>query len=108
MSRARPASVIQASVGPGRPSTVAHLQVVVGAEEGVEAELLGAPGDGEQVVVGGALLGLGEDAELHAGRRTVAVGPARRRHDAAVRRRCRDALRRHVLDHSRAARATSR
>ena len=65
VSRARPARVIQASVGPGQ-AVAAHLQVVVGAEEGVEADLLGAPGDGEQVVVGGALLGLGEDPQLHA------------------------------------------
>ena len=47
----------------------AHLQVVVGAEEGVEAERLGAPGHGQEVVVGRALLGLGEDAELLAGTR---------------------------------------
>ena len=61
-----PARVIQASVGPGRPSTVPHDQVVVAAEEGVEAVLLGGPGHGQEVVVGGALLGLGEDAEVHA------------------------------------------
>ncbi|CAM5274284.1 hypothetical protein SHIRM173S_02957 [Streptomyces hirsutus] len=61
---ARPARVIQASVGPGRPSG-AHLEVVVGAEEGVEAEVLGGLGDGEQGVVGGPLLGLGEDPEIH-------------------------------------------
>ncbi len=41
-----------------------HRQVVVAAEEGAEAELLGALGDGEQLVVGRALLRLGEDAEL--------------------------------------------
>jgi len=39
---------------------------VVRAEEGVEAELVGALGHGELVVVGRALLGLGEDAEVHA------------------------------------------
>ena len=51
----------------GRPGQAvpAHRQVVVGPEEGVEAGLLGAPGDGEQVVVGGAHLGLGEDPQLH-------------------------------------------
>ena len=37
---------------------------MVAAEERSEAELLGALRDGEEVVVGGALLGLGEDAEL--------------------------------------------
>ncbi len=36
--------------------------VVVGAEERVEAEALGPQRDGEQLVVGRALLGLGEDA----------------------------------------------
>ena len=66
VSRARPASVIHASVGPGQAVDVAHLQVVVGPEEGVEAELLGGLGDGEELVVAGALLGLGEDPELHA------------------------------------------
>ena len=64
VSRASPARVVQASVGPGQP-VGAHRQVVVGAEEGVEAELLRGLRDGEQVVVGGALLGLGEDAQLH-------------------------------------------
>ena len=64
VSRARPASVIQASVGPGQAVAVAHHQVVVAAEEGAEAQRLGAPGDGQQVVVGRALLGFGEDAEV--------------------------------------------
>jgi hypothetical protein len=49
-------------VGRAGESVAAHGQVVVGPEEGVEAGLLGAPRDGEQVVVGGAHLGLGEDA----------------------------------------------
>ena len=66
VSRAIPARVIQASVGPGRPSARAHGQVVVAAEEGAEAEALGRPGDGQEIVVGGTLLGLGEDAEVHA------------------------------------------
>jgi hypothetical protein len=43
---------------------VAHLQVVVGAEEGVEAQLLGGLGDGELGVVAGALLGFGEDTQI--------------------------------------------
>ena len=64
VSRARPARVTQASVGPGQ-AVAAHRQVVVGPEEGVEAGLLGAPRDGEQVVVRGAQLGLGEDPQLH-------------------------------------------
>ena len=66
-------SVTHASVGPGRPLDAAHLEVVVAAEEAAEAERLGALGDGQQRVVGRALLGLGEDAQvgkLHA--RTVA------------------------------------
>jgi hypothetical protein len=44
----------------------AHAEVMVGTEEGVEAEVLGGLGDGEQSVVGGPLLGLGEDAKIHA------------------------------------------
>ena len=43
----------------------AHRQVVVGAEEGVEAEVFGGPGHAELVVVGRALLGFGEDAQVH-------------------------------------------
>ena len=43
---------------------VAHLQEVVAAEERPEAQPLGALSDGEQGVVGGTLLGLGEDAEV--------------------------------------------
>ena len=74
--------MIQASVGPGRPLTRAHREVVVGAEEGVEAELLGGSGDGEQVVVGGALLGLGEDPEVHAG--TVRSGGVDRARPAST------------------------
>ena len=41
------------------------FEVVVRAEEAVEAERLGRLGHGEQLLVGGALLGLGEDAQLH-------------------------------------------
>ena len=66
VSRASPARVIQASVGPGSPSDDAHAEIVVGAEEGVEAEVLGGLGDGEQGVVARPLLGLGEDAKIHA------------------------------------------
>ena len=64
VSRARPASVIQASVGPGGRS-VAHRQVVVGAEERVEAGVLGGPGDGAAGRRTRALLGFGEDAQIH-------------------------------------------
>ena len=114
VSRARPASVVQASVGPGQAAGLeraAHRQVVVAAEEGAEAELLGALGDGEEVVVGRALLGLGEDPELvereHRGGPYWAALGGR----ATVGRRCRDrapgrcpppfdALRDHVLAHS--------
>ncbi len=56
--------------GPGvrwawQPVLREDAQVVVGAEEGVEAELLGEAGDSEELVIAGALLGFGEDAELH-------------------------------------------
>ena len=40
---------------------------MVGAEERVERELLGAPCDGEQIVVARALLRFGEDAKGHFG-----------------------------------------
>ena len=53
-------------VGRAGQAVAAHRQVVVGPEEGVEAGLLGAPGDGQQVVVGGAHLGFGEDPQFHA------------------------------------------
>jgi hypothetical protein len=43
----------------------AHVEPVVGPEEGVEAECFGLLGHGGQVVVGGALLGFGEDAKVH-------------------------------------------
>ena len=52
----------------GRPRArvaLADAHVVVGAEERVEPELLGEPGDREQLVVGRALLGLGEDPQPH-------------------------------------------
>ena len=55
----------------GRPGAGVRrrdLQVVVGPEEGVEARLLGDVRHREELVVGGALLGLGEDPQLH-GRR---------------------------------------
>ena len=52
-----------------------HRQEVVGPEERREAALLGLPRHREQVVVRGALLGLGEDAEVHA--RTVPSGSDR-------------------------------
>ena len=39
--------------------------VVVRAEEGVEPERFGEPGDREELVVRRALLRLGEDAEFH-------------------------------------------
>ena len=53
--------------GAGQAVAAAHRQVVVGAEERAVPALLGRPGHGEQVVVGGALLGLGEHAQLHGG-----------------------------------------
>ena len=51
--------------GPGG-AVAGHVQVVVGAEEAVEAQLLGGAGHREEVVVGRTLLGLGEDPEVHA------------------------------------------
>ena len=66
VSRARPASVIHASVGPGQAVAEGEADVVVGAEVGVEAELLGEQRDRELVVVGRPLLGFGEDPEAHA------------------------------------------
>ena len=74
VSRARPAER-HPGVGRAGQAVAAHRQVVVGAEEGVEADLLGAPGDGQQVVVGGALLGLGEDPQFHAPTLTSAPDP---------------------------------
>jgi hypothetical protein len=47
-------------LGPAR--VAAHPEKVVGAEEGIEAEPLRLLGDGQLLVVRGALLGLGEDA----------------------------------------------
>ena len=76
VSRASPAEGDPGVGGPGQ-AVAAHRQVVVGPEEGVEAGLLGAPGDGQQVVVGGAHLGLGEDPQLHAP--TLTSAAARRR-----------------------------
>ena len=52
--------------------SVAHEQVVIAPEERVEPEVLGATGDREELVVGGPLLGLGEDAQQHA--RTLTEG----------------------------------
>lgn len=60
-----------------------------GSEERVEAEVLGGLGHGEEGVVARALLGLGEDAEihgsiLHSGVQDGAIGPRR----AKFRQRC--------------------
>ena len=52
--------------GTGQAVGAAHGQVVVAAEEAVEAEGLRRPGHRQQLIVGGALLGLGEDAQEHA------------------------------------------
>ena len=66
-------------VGRAGGAVARHVQVVVGAEERVEAEVLGGAGDREEVVVGRALLRLGEDAEVHASnaRRPGASGSRR-------------------------------
>jgi hypothetical protein len=50
----------------GQAGAVPHPQVVIGAEEGVEALLLGAASDSKEVFKGGALLWLGEHSEFHA------------------------------------------
>ena len=70
VSRPIAASVIHASVEPGSGRALADALVVIGPEERVEAEPLGALRDREQLVVGRALLGLGEDAQLACGRGT--------------------------------------
>ncbi len=51
--------------GAGQAVHGAHLHIVVGPEERVEAKVLGGLRHGEQGVVGGPLLGLGEDAKIH-------------------------------------------
>src|SRR6185437_689677 len=68
-------------VGRARQAVPTHGEEVVRAEERVEALLLGPLCDGEQLVVGGALLGLDEDPELH-GRHAIGHGPSRRRDSA--------------------------
>ena len=64
VSRAMAPSVSQASVGPGQ-AVAAHGEEVVGAEERVEAGGLGRLRHPQLLLVGGALLGLDEDAEFH-------------------------------------------
>src|SRR5262249_39112514 len=53
--------------GPGLPADAAHAEKMVGAEEPIEAELFGGSCHGKELVVGRALLGLGEDPQLHGG-----------------------------------------
>lgn len=62
---------------------------MVRPEEGVESQFFGREGDGEEIVVGGALLGLSEDAQLHDHDSTVPAMTA-----------ATDALRRHLLEFS--------
>ena len=64
VSLASPASVVHASLGPGRPVTSAHLEVVVAAEEGAEPEPFRGRRHAEDVVVRRALLWLDEDAQV--------------------------------------------
>ena len=54
---------------------LADAHVVVGTEERVESQLLGEPGDREQLVVGRALLRLGEDAQPHGREATRSHAP---------------------------------
>jgi hypothetical protein len=57
---------------------------MVGAEEGVESEFLGRLRDCEQLIVGRALLGFGEDSQLHGfNLRTVGIHQVRREFSAA-------------------------
>ena len=48
----------------GQPAAVTHREIVVAAEERSESELLGTLCHRQQIVVGRALLRLGEDAEI--------------------------------------------
>jgi hypothetical protein len=48
-----------------QPVAAAHDQIVVGAEERVVAAFLRLARDREQIVVGSALLGLGEHSVIH-------------------------------------------
>ena len=50
---------------PGAGVARADAHVVIGAEERVEPQLLGELGHAQELVVGGALLGLGEDPQPH-------------------------------------------
>ena len=56
--------MVQVSVGPGIPSP-AKRQQVVAAEPGVEPGVLGGAREAQLLVVRGAHLGLGEDAQVH-------------------------------------------
>ena len=65
VSRANPARVTHASVGPGESRDRPHVQVVVGAKEGAEAQSLGLQRDAQQVVVRRALLRFSEHSQFH-------------------------------------------
>src|SRR5690606_19421603 len=58
---------------PGQSVAGAHGQVVVGPEEGVEAEFLGGLCHAEEVVVVRALLWFGENPQLHALQLSIAA-----------------------------------
>ena len=62
----------------GQPADVAHLEVVVGPEERVEAEILGRLRHPEQCLVVRALLRLGEDSQSHTDIFARAAGPVTR------------------------------
>jgi hypothetical protein len=49
----------------GLPGSLPYPQVVVGTEESVVTGILRGPRNPQQIVVGGALLRLGEDPEVH-------------------------------------------
>src|SRR6266498_4981488 len=59
--------------GTGARVALADALQVVGPEERVEPEILAGPGHAEEVVVGSALLRLGEDAEIHVNAPTYEV-----------------------------------
>jgi len=51
--------------GPRQPRSAAHGEIVIGAEEGVEALTLGTHRHAELLVVGGTLLWFEKDSQTH-------------------------------------------
>ena len=61
--------------GPRARVTLADAHVVVGTEERLETKRFGGPRDAKQIVVARALLGLGEDSQLHGSHHPATVYP---------------------------------